>query len=71
MKIEVGTELLAIRPELMQALEAAWLTLATPGTWWTGAGTDCNRRRGPPRAVVRALPATQGRPVTLFGRRHP
>jgi hypothetical protein len=37
MKIEVGTELLPIRPKLMQALEAAWLTLAAPGTWWTGA----------------------------------
>jgi hypothetical protein len=37
MMIEVGTALLPIRPELMKALEAAWLTLATPGTWWTGA----------------------------------
>lgn len=36
MMIEVGTALLPIRPELMKALEAAWLTLATPGTWWTG-----------------------------------
>ncbi len=37
MKIDVGTVLLPVRPELMRALEAAWLTLATPGTWWTGA----------------------------------
>jgi hypothetical protein len=36
MMIEVGTALLPIRPELIKALEAAWLTLATPGTWWTG-----------------------------------
>jgi hypothetical protein len=37
MMIEVGTALLPIRPELMKALELAWLTLAAPGTWWTGA----------------------------------
>ena len=37
MMIEVGTTLLPIRPELMKALEAAWLTLAMPGTWWSGA----------------------------------
>jgi hypothetical protein len=36
MMIEVGTALLPIRPELIRALDAAWLTLATPGTWWTG-----------------------------------
>jgi hypothetical protein len=36
MLIEVGTARLPIRPELMKALEAAWLTLATPGTWWSG-----------------------------------
>jgi hypothetical protein len=37
MMIDVGAVNLPVRPELMRALEAAWLTLATPGTWWTGA----------------------------------
>jgi hypothetical protein len=36
MMIEVGTALLPVRPELIKALEVAWLTLATSGNWWTG-----------------------------------
>lgn len=37
MVIEVGAATLPIRPELARALEAAWHTLARPGTWWSGA----------------------------------
>jgi hypothetical protein len=37
MMIDVGAEKLPARPELMKALEAAWRTLAAPGTWWNGA----------------------------------
>jgi hypothetical protein len=36
MIIEVGVAMLPIRPDLVKALEAAWRTLAAPGTWWTG-----------------------------------
>jgi hypothetical protein len=37
MMIDVGGAMLPIRPDLMRALEAAWLVLAAPGTWWSGA----------------------------------
>ncbi len=37
MMIEVDVARLPIRPDLARALQAAWLTLATPGTWWSGA----------------------------------
>lgn len=37
MMIQSGSAMLPIRPELMRALEAAWVALAAPGTWWTGA----------------------------------
>ena len=37
MIIEVGAAMLPFRPDLVKALEAAWRTLAAPGTWWTGA----------------------------------
>lgn len=37
MMIDVGRAMLPIRPDLMRALEAAWLALAAPGTWWSGA----------------------------------
>ena len=36
MMIETGAAMLPIRPDLLRALETAWLTLATPGTWWSG-----------------------------------
>ena len=36
MMIEIGSAMLPIRPELTRALEAAWLALAAPGTWWNG-----------------------------------
>jgi hypothetical protein len=34
---EVGAAMLPMRPDLAKALEAAWQTLAAPGTWWSGA----------------------------------
>jgi hypothetical protein len=37
MMIEVEAARLPIRPDLARALETAWLTLAMPGTWWSGA----------------------------------
>jgi hypothetical protein len=37
MMIQIGSALLPARPELMEALEAAWRALAAPGTWWSGA----------------------------------
>ena len=37
MMIETDAARLPIRPDLARALEAAWLTLAMPGTWWSGA----------------------------------
>lgn len=37
MMIEVGGAMLPIRSDLRRALETAWLTLAAPGTWWSGA----------------------------------
>ena len=37
MQIEVAGELLPIRPSLAAAIEAAWTSLAGPGTWWSAA----------------------------------
>jgi hypothetical protein len=37
MMIQIGSAMLPARPPLMRALEAAWRTLAAPGTWWSGA----------------------------------
>ena len=35
--LNVGTEQLAARPALIDAIEVAWQRLASPGTWWSGA----------------------------------